>query len=75
MDFIGLKDIYSEPDLEGAILQELEGFILEFGSGFVTRQKRLVIDRKDFYHRKLRNLVNTQSMQGMMHSKNFPVIA
>jgi len=65
LDFLGLKDTYSEKDLEAAILRELEGFILEFGTGFafVARQKRMVIDQKDFfldllfYHRKLRRLV------------------
>ncbi len=34
LDFLGLKDTYSEKDLEGAILRELESFILELGSGF-----------------------------------------
>ena len=65
LDFLGLKDTYSEKDLESAVLRELEGFILELGSGFafVARQKRMVIDERDFYldllfyHRKLRRLV------------------
>ena len=65
LDFLGLKDAYSERDLESAILRELEGFILELGSGFafVARQRRMVIDGRDFYldllfyHRKLRRLV------------------
>ncbi len=65
LDFLGLKDTYSEKDLEAAVLRELEGFILELGSGFafVARQKRMVIDARDFYldllfyHRKLRRLV------------------
>jgi predicted nuclease of restriction endonuclease-like (RecB) superfamily len=65
LDFLGLKDTYSEKDLESAVLRELEGFILELGSGFafVARQKRMVIDQRDFYldllfyHRKLRRLV------------------
>jgi predicted nuclease of restriction endonuclease-like (RecB) superfamily len=65
LDFLGLQDSYSEKDLEAAVLRELEGFILELGSGFafVARQKRMVIDQKDFYldllfyHRKLRRLV------------------
>ena len=65
LDFLGLKDGYMEEDLEAAILKELESFILELGTGFsfVTRQKRMVIDNKDFYldllffHRKLRRLV------------------
>ncbi|MEL6929337.1 MAG: PDDEXK nuclease domain-containing protein [Cyanobacteria bacterium J06600_6] len=65
LDFLGLKDGYLEEDLEAAILKELESFILELGTGFsfITRQKRMVIDGRDFYldllffHRKLRRLV------------------
>jgi len=65
LDFMGLKDTYSEKDLEKAILFQLEKFILELGVGFtfVTRQKRMIIDSDDyyldllFYHRKLKRLV------------------
>jgi predicted nuclease of restriction endonuclease-like (RecB) superfamily len=65
LDFLGLKDTYSEKDLEQAILHELEKFILEIGQGFtfVERQRRMVIDNEDhyldllFYHRKLKRLV------------------
>ena len=65
LDFLGLKDTYSEKDLEAAILSELQSFILELGSGFafVGRQHRIVIDGEDhyidllFYHRKLKRLV------------------
>jgi len=65
LDFLGLKDTYSEKDLEKAILFELEKFILELGVGFtfVARQKRMIIDGEDyhldllFYHRKLKRLV------------------
>ena len=65
LDFLGLKDTYSEKDLETAILRELEAFILELGAGFsfVARQKRMTVDDEDyyldllFYHRKLRRLV------------------
>ena len=65
LDFLGLKDAYSEKDLEKAILFELEKFILELGVGFtfVARQKRMIIDGEDyhldllFYHRKLKRLV------------------
>ncbi len=65
LDFLGLKDAYSEKDLEVAILREMERFILELGVGFtfVARQKRIVIDGEDFYldllfyHRKLRRLI------------------
>ncbi|MHA7129174.1 PDDEXK nuclease domain-containing protein [Algoriphagus namhaensis] len=65
LDFLGLKEGYLEQDLEGAILQELEHFILELGKGFafVERQKRIILDGVDFYidllffHRKLKRLV------------------
>ena len=65
LDFLDLKDTYSEKDLESAILRELQSFILELGSGFafVGRQYRIVIDGEDyyidllFYHRKLKRLV------------------
>jgi len=65
LDFLGLKDTYSEKDVEAAILREIESFILELGVGFafVARQKRMQIDDRDyyldllFYHRKLRRLV------------------
>lgn len=64
LDFLGLKNTYSEKNLEDAILRELEIFILELGLGFtfVERQKRMIIDGEDFkldllfYHRKLKRL-------------------
>ena len=51
LDFLGLRDTYSERDLESAILQELERFLLELGSdfAFVARQKRMTIGDQDFY--------------------------
>lgn len=65
LDFLGLHDGYLEADLEAAILRDLEAFLLEVGTGFtfVERQKRMVIDGKEFhldvllYHRPLRRLV------------------
>ena len=65
LDFLGLKDTYSEKDLENAILVQLEKFILEMGSdfAFLARQKHFVLDGKDYYmdllffHRTLRRLV------------------
>ena len=65
LGFLGLKDTYSEKDLESAILREIESFILELGVGFafVERQKRITVDGEDFYldllfyHRHLRRLV------------------
>jgi predicted nuclease of restriction endonuclease-like (RecB) superfamily len=65
LDFLGLKDTYSERDLEAAILQELEHFLLELGTdfAFISRQKRITIGKEDFhldllfYHRRLRRLI------------------
>ncbi|MGA7928971.1 MAG: PDDEXK nuclease domain-containing protein [Candidatus Sulfotelmatobacter sp.] len=51
LDFLGLKDTYSERDLEAAILRELERFLLELGAdfAFVARQKRMTIGNQDYY--------------------------
>lgn len=65
LDFLGLKEIYSEKDLETAILVELQHFIIELGIdfAFLARQKRISIDNEDyyldllFYHRRLKCLV------------------
>src|SRR3990172_1941245 len=65
LDFLGLKGAYSERDLESAILREIEGVLLELGSGFafVARQKRMSVGKDDFhldllfYHRHLRRLI------------------
>ena len=65
LEFLGLKDEYSESDLEEALLRHLEKFLLELGGdfAFIGRQRRLRIGgewyRVDllFFHRKLRCLV------------------
>lgn len=65
LDFLGLKGVFHEKDLEAAILRELESFLVELGSdfAFVARQKRITVDGEDFYldllfyHRRLRRLV------------------
>lgn len=65
LDFLGLSDTYSEKDLEGAILVEIQKFICEIGSdfAFLARQKRITVDNDDyyidllFYHRRLKCLV------------------
>lgn len=65
LNFLGLKDTYSEKDIGSAILREIESFILELGVGFtfVERQKRITVDHDDyyidllFYHRTLKRLV------------------
>jgi predicted nuclease of restriction endonuclease-like (RecB) superfamily len=65
LEFLGLKDEYSESDIEEALILHLERFLLELGGdfAFVGRQRRLRISdewyRVDllFFHRKLRSLV------------------
>jgi predicted nuclease of restriction endonuclease-like (RecB) superfamily len=65
LDFLGLKDVYDERDMETAILREMEGFMAEFGTdfAFVARQKRMTVDGADyrldllFFHRRLRRLI------------------
>ena len=65
LEFLNLKDEYSESDLEAALIHRLEEFLLELGSEFtfVGRQRRLRIDstwyRVDllFFHRSLRCLI------------------
>ncbi len=65
LEFLGLKDEYSESDLEEALVRHLEAFLLELGGDltFVGRQRRLRIGdewyRIDllFFHRRLRCLV------------------
>lgn len=65
LEFLGLKDEYSENDIEEALISHLENFLLELGSdfAFIGRQKRLRIGnewyRIDllFFHRKLKSLV------------------
>ncbi len=76
LDFLGMKATYSERDLESAILRELEDFMLELGAGFtfVARQKRITIDRRDYYidllffHRKLRCMVAIELKLGKFQS-------
>lgn len=65
LEFLGLKDAYSEKDLESAIVAELQRFISELGNdfAFLSRQKRIMIDNRDyyidllFYHRRLKCLI------------------
>ncbi|MHC5725713.1 MAG: PDDEXK nuclease domain-containing protein [Nostoc sp.] len=65
LEFLGLKDEYSESDLEQALIDKLEYFLLELGSefAFVARQKCLRVGdewyRVDllFFHRVLRCLI------------------
>jgi predicted nuclease of restriction endonuclease-like (RecB) superfamily len=65
LEFLGLKDEYSETALEEALILHLERFLLELGNdfAFVARQKRLRVgdtwSRVDlvFFHRRLRALI------------------
>jgi predicted nuclease of restriction endonuclease-like (RecB) superfamily len=65
LEFLDLKDEYSESDMEEALIRHLETFLLELGGDFcfVDRQRRLRIGgewyRVDllFFHRRLRCLV------------------
>lgn len=78
LDFLGLRNTYLEKDLEAAILQELERFILELGKGFafVERQKRMIIDSEDFYldllfyHRTLKRLVAIELKLGKFEARH-----
>jgi predicted nuclease of restriction endonuclease-like (RecB) superfamily len=65
LEFLNLRDEYSETDLEDALVRHLEAFLLELGGDFtfVGRQRRLRVGgawyRVDliFFHRRLRCLV------------------
>lgn len=65
LEFLGLKDEYSESELEERLIQSLESFLLELGGdfAFIGRQRRLRVGdewyRVDllFYNRRLRCLV------------------
>lgn len=65
LEFLNLKDEYSESDIEEGLLRHLEAFLLELGGEFtfVGRQRRLRVGnawyRVDllFFHRRLRCLV------------------
>lgn len=65
VDFLGLTKGFSESELEDAVVEQLERFIMELGQdfAFLERQKRIPIDSIDysldllFYHRRLRRLL------------------
>ena len=65
LEFLGLKDEYSESDIEEALIRHLEHFLLELGDdfAFMGRQRRLRVGdewyRVDllFFHRRLKCLV------------------
>ena len=65
LEFLNLKDEYSETELESALIRSMEEFLLELGNdfAFVARQKRLRVGtewyRVDlvFFHRRLQCLI------------------
>jgi predicted nuclease of restriction endonuclease-like (RecB) superfamily len=65
LEFLDLKDEYSESELEEAIIRHLEWFLLELGAGFsfVARQKRIRVGNEWYrmdlllFHRRLKCLV------------------
>ena len=65
LDMLGLPNVFSEKDLESAIVSQMQDFICEMGTdfAFLGRQKRITVDAVDyyidllFYHRSLRRLV------------------
>jgi hypothetical protein len=72
LEFLNLKDEYSESDLEDALIADLERFLLELGNDFtfVARQRRLRVGaewyRIDllFFHRRLRCLIVVEIKTG-----------
>lgn len=53
LEFLGLekKPYYYESDLESALIEHLQNFLLEMGNGFafVARQKRILIEDDEFF--------------------------
>jgi predicted nuclease of restriction endonuclease-like (RecB) superfamily len=80
LEFLDLpeKEVYSENDLEEAIINKLQHFLLELGKGFlfVDRQKRIRIDGDDykidliFYHRMLRCFIIIDLKIGTLQHKD-----
>jgi predicted nuclease of restriction endonuclease-like (RecB) superfamily len=80
LEFIGFpeKDVYTESDLENAIISKLADFLKEMGKGFlfVERQKRIRIDDDDyrvdlvFYHRILQCFVLLDLKIGTLQHKD-----
>lgn len=72
LDFLQIPEEHSESELEMAILQEIQKFILELGTGFsfIDRQKRITVDDDNYYldllffNRKLKRLVAVELKSG-----------
>ncbi len=65
LEFLDLRDEYSESELEASLIRHLESFLLELGAGFtfVARQKRIRVGDEWYridlllFHRRLKCLV------------------
>ena len=72
LEFLNLKSGSKESELEDAILEQMEKFLLELGVGFsfIGRQKRIQVGAEDFYldllfyNRRMRRLVAIELKQG-----------
>jgi len=79
LNFLGLKDTYSEKDMESAILNQLQMFIVEMGTdfAFLARQKRIIVDGEDFkidllfFHRGLRRLIVIDLLCFAQHKRSY----
>ena len=51
LEFLGLKEMHLEKDIEEALVIKLKEFLLELGKGFslVARQKRVTVDGDHYY--------------------------
>jgi predicted nuclease of restriction endonuclease-like (RecB) superfamily len=80
LEFLGLEENhrYSETELENALIDKLEYFLLELGKGFtfVARQKRITFDEKHFridlvfYNRLLKCFVLIDLKIGELHHQD-----
>ena len=78
LEFLDLKDEYSESDLEEALIHRLTDFLMELGDdfAFIGRQRRLRLDntwfRVDlvFFHRRLKALLIIELLCARKHNKS-----
>lgn len=79
VDFLGLKRGFSEEDLEDAVVEQLEKFIMELGQdfAFLERQKKIPVDSIDykldllFYHRRLHRLLAIELLCCAQHKSSY----
>jgi predicted nuclease of restriction endonuclease-like (RecB) superfamily len=78
LEFLNLKDEYSESELEDALIEHLEKFLLELGGEFtfVARQKRLRVGDQWYridlllFHRRLRCLIMIDLLCGRPRNRS-----